>query len=729
MYSYLVVVALVLHVLWWGVGLALLVMPRRWRAFWPVLVPAAGLALQSLVVWLAAYADLAGARSYALLAELLPAVLLGLALRRRRLVALGRDVARFSLVALVMFAGIIVLTLPYARAGRGLTTMALSSCDAADYAGGARAMLEFARSDRTGFLGLAEVTRVMSAEHFFDVFLRLNHFTPSALIAFNGAVLDCAPHELTGLMGIALLVLSAPMVHWIARALVGLRGWTAAWVAALYLFGAVTWYAVFQVALGQLLAALAIAVITWVGVAVWREHVRGGSLGSWAGVLALAYSLILGGYNFILLIAFTPVGAAVLWLAWRSGDWRRFGRWLGLMLLPLVLCGALWWERVAGLWERFRLFQTYDFGWKIPFLTPAGWLGLVASPDLAPISGLAGQLLSVLVLGAALGSLVSRARVSARRAAIVAALIGVPLAGYFYLTWRGLSLGTNASYDAYKVVAVFYPGILAGLCGWLAFASARRAVVRWSILGLAVGVSGLAAVGVARWIVRLGPPPLTVSRELVALGRIEQLGEIRSVNFRVDDMWSRLWANALLLRKPQYFPTHTYEGRINTPLKGDWDLESSILAVDPGPARRRQLSAHFALVDARAPAFVRPFIADGWNQVESAPGSLDRWQWTQGTATLRIENPGPVPLSVAVTLDGWSPVPGCTVQLQLGASSAMPVAVGAQRGLVDLGAVVVPPGGSVLTLRLAQPALQESGPAGRRLGICVFGLRLVPRQP
>jgi hypothetical protein len=158
-----------------------------------------------------------------------------------------------------------VLTLPYARAGRGLTTLALSSCDAADYAGGARAILEFARSDRTGFLGLGEVTRVMSVEHFYDTFLRLNHFTPSALIAFNGAVLDCAPHELTGLMGIALLVLSVPIVHWLARALVGLRGWRAAWVAALYALGAVTWYAVFQVALGQLLAAIAIGVLAWAG--------------------------------------------------------------------------------------------------------------------------------------------------------------------------------------------------------------------------------------------------------------------------------------------------------------------------------------------------------------------------------------------------------------------------------------------------------------------------------
>jgi hypothetical protein len=572
----------------------------------------------------------------------------------------------------------------------------------------------------------------MSVEYFYDFFLRLNHFTPSALIAFNGAVIDCAPHELTGLMGIALLVLSVPMAHWLARAIVGLRGWPALWVAALYAAGAVTWYAVFQVALGQLLAALAIALLTWAGVVVWREHAMGraGRWWSWAGVLAVAYSLLLGGYNFILLIALAPVGAAVGWSAWSSRDVGRLLRWLAVMLLPLALAGVVWWDRVAGLWERFRLFQTYDFGWKIPFLTPAGWLGLVATPDLAPLPGLGGLALSVLVLTAALLALAARGTRSAGRAGLMAALVAVPLAGYFYLTWRGRTLGTNASYDAYKVIAVFYPGLLAGLCGWLAWVADRRPWRRWSALGMVVLVSGLTGLGVSRWFARLQPPPLTVTRELIALGRLEQLAEIRSINFRVDDMWSRLWANALLLRKPQYFPTHTYEGRINTPLRGEWDLESSVLSVHPGPGRRRELSPHFALVDTRAPAYLRPELAEGWNQVESTPGALDRWQWTQGTATLRLENPRATPVRVAVMLDGWSPVAGCTLQLLVdGKDAVAPVAVGAQRAPVALGEVLVPPGRSVLTLRMAQPPVQEDGTAGRRLGVCVFGVRLTTRQP
>ena len=72
MIHFLVAFGLLLHVWLWGAGLALLAMPWRWRRFWPVLVLPAGFALQSAIVWLAAYADLPGARSYAVWTEPLP---------------------------------------------------------------------------------------------------------------------------------------------------------------------------------------------------------------------------------------------------------------------------------------------------------------------------------------------------------------------------------------------------------------------------------------------------------------------------------------------------------------------------------------------------------------------------------------------------------------------------------------------------------------------------------
>ena len=80
---YIVAAGLLLHALYWGAGLAVLVMPRPWQRFWPVLAPSGGLTLQSLAVWAGAYANLPGTNSYAWWAESIPAAMLLVALWRR----------------------------------------------------------------------------------------------------------------------------------------------------------------------------------------------------------------------------------------------------------------------------------------------------------------------------------------------------------------------------------------------------------------------------------------------------------------------------------------------------------------------------------------------------------------------------------------------------------------------------------------------------------------------
>ena len=71
--------------------------------------------------------------------------------------------------------------------------------------------------------------------------------------------------------------LSVPVVYWTARAVMGYRHGAGLWIAALYGFSPITWYAVYHVATGQLLAAPAIALITWAGVALWRGPLNGPS--------------------------------------------------------------------------------------------------------------------------------------------------------------------------------------------------------------------------------------------------------------------------------------------------------------------------------------------------------------------------------------------------------------------------------------------------------------------
>jgi hypothetical protein len=160
------------------------------------------------------WAGLKGTNSYAWASELVPVVVLAAAIRWRGLTVLRAGLGKFWAVWGATAVVLVMLVAPLARAAKGLTTTSLGSCDAADYGAGARVLMEFARGERGGFMGLTEVVRVMSVDNFFDYWTRLNHFAPAALIALNGTILDCAPHELTSLMTMVILAGSVPVVLW-----------------------------------------------------------------------------------------------------------------------------------------------------------------------------------------------------------------------------------------------------------------------------------------------------------------------------------------------------------------------------------------------------------------------------------------------------------------------------------------------------------------------------------
>ncbi|MSU22391.1 MAG: hypothetical protein EXS32_01055 [Opitutus sp.] len=734
MIHFLVAFGLLAHVLFWGAGLAWLAMPRPWRRFWPVLMMPAGLALQSAVVWFGALANFPGTNSYARWSEAIPLALLVVALwwrsRRSRAGLLGEiragwvDVQRIGMVWLAIAGGLALLVAPLAWAAKGLTTISLGSCDAADYAAGARVLMEFARTERGGFLGLTEVVSVQSVDNFFDYWTRINHFTPSALIAFNGSVLDCAPHELTSLLTMVLLAGSLPVVFWMARAVVGFSGAPSVAVAVLFALSPLNWYVVGHVAPGQLLAAMAVALITWAGVALWRGRLTWARGGQFAGVLAVGYWLVLGSYNFFVVLCLVPAAAHAGGLALWTSEWRRLGRWLLVMLAPLALCGVVFAGRVAGLIERFQLLRQYDFGWKIPVLTPEGWLGLVSGPALEPwrVGGLRWLLAAGVVTLLAWAT--ARAVGERRQKTWVAMAVTLPvLVGYELLQGRGARLGTNASYDAFKLFMVFYPVMLPAFCWWITLRWSRR-LTEW--LGV-VGVAGVVllgnAVGTGMIFWRMATPPLMVDGELRQLRKIEAMPDVASVNVLLPDMWSRLWANAFLLKKPQYFLTHTYEGRRNTPLRGEWDLESSLVAVKPADGARRQITPHYALVNNRSPLFLRATLGDGWHPEESTPQTGERWRWTKGDATLRIENPQDQTLAVTCTLDGWSLGECDLLLVDAAGESTAPQHLGPQRAKTRFATIAVPPGGTTVRLHSAQPAMIPPGDT-RTLGVCAFEIQL-----
>jgi hypothetical protein len=546
MIHFAVAFGVLLHVAFWGAGLALLGMPRPWRRFWPALMVPAGLALQSAVVWAGSHTWLSGTDSYAWWSEVIPAALLWLGLRRLGARRALTDVNRFGLVWAITAGCLVLLVLPLAFASRGLTTVSLGSCDAADYAAGARVLREFVNSERIGFLGLTEVVRVGSVRNFIDYWLRLNHFTPSALMAINGTVLGCAPHEIASLLTAALLAGALPVVFWSSRAILGYSGGASLIIAGLFGVSPIPWYAYAHVSPGQLLFAHAIVLITWAGVGLWHGRLTAGRGKQFAVVLAIGYWLVLGSYNFFIFVALVPAIAYAGGLAVRRRAWRRLAKWLLVMLAPLAGCAIVFYGRVAGLAERLTLLQTYDFGWRIPPLTAEGWLGMVQGGSLEPWSffGLRWVLCAAAV--GVLGWALLRSIQEKRRAAWLMIAIIVPvLAGYLFLQARGAQLATNASYDAYKLFAAFYPLLLPAFCWWVTLRRSRR-ILEWLFVCAVAGVVvafNVVACGMFAW--KLSRPPLIVDGELRQLRKIDEHVHPRHVVAAVGQRVSAAQATVL----------------------------------------------------------------------------------------------------------------------------------------------------------------------------------------
>ncbi len=717
---YLVAAGVLLHLLFWGAGLAMLAMPRPWRNFWPVLMAPAGMALQSLVVWIGAHTPLAGTRHYAWPAELIPVALIILGRRRTRRAG-ARGLAAFAGLGAVMAALLAVLVRPLTLAASGLTTVSLGSCDAADYAGGARVLMDFAHSDRGGFLGLKEVVQVMSVDNFFDFWLRLNHFTPSALIALNGTIFDCAPEELTGLLTVVALVGAVPVVFWMARALFGYGTALSLGIAALFGLSPLMWYAVYEVAIGQLLAAPAIALLTWAGVALWRGRLGLRRAVEFGGVLAIGYTLVLGSYNFIIVVCFVPALAFAGEQALRTRCWSRLARWAFAMAAPLGLVVLIQAERVAGLIERFLLFRTYDFGWRIPGLTPEGWVGMVAGPSLAPWPAPWHGLFAAVVAVAMVAALATGATRRDRRVLLVLACTVPVLMGYAFLLWHGAHFGTNASYDAYKLFSVFFPVLLPAFA--YAVAGRRTAVLaRLGAAALILLVVAINLVAADRFAVAVRSGPLVVDRDMQGLRQIEAMPEVASLNLRVPEMWPRLWANGFLLRKPHYFPTHTYEGRRNAPMRGEWDLNGGLISVVLPDQASKRLNAQYSLVRVGSPYYLRMTFGDGWYETERLPHSTIIWRWSTGDASLWLDNPQPRARQAILRLDGSS-LAARDLELSLGDRLWRTVRLPAGRAPVRLEGLVIPPGLTRLELKSVGASSLVAGDS-RPLGFAAYGIEL-----
>jgi len=467
-----------------------------------------------------------------------------------------------------------------------------------------------------------------------------------------------------------------------------------------------------------LYGAHGVALLTLAVLGAGRTRRTGPGVWAWGPLVVAAFWILAGSYNFILTVALAPAGAWLLAEAWRRRDWRGPARVLGMVLAMLAVCAALFWGRFDGLVERFRLFGQYNFGWPVPLLSPDGWLGLVQDTALHAWARPVRLLLSALVAGGWLAGLLLLGRRRGAPALAALALTVPVLAGWGLIVWEARTRA-NASYDAYKLLSVFYPGLLVGLTCWLAI-PARPA---WRRIGVGIALLVLAANGWVDWQFarQMADPPLRVERNLIELRRLDRMPRITSLNMRIDDFWSRLWANAFLLRKPQYFSVHTYEGRLNTALKGEWDLSDSLLRSWPvREADYVEVNAQFHAVRIAAPGRVDLAFGSGWHELERMGGN--RWRWSSGLAVITVMNPADRPVVATLTLRVRA-FQRCRLQLELGDAR-----IGPERPLngnqqqLEYREVVLPPGASNLILRPDEPAGRAGGDDPRSLAVALYGL-------
>lgn len=477
---------LLLHVFFWGAGLATLAMPARWSRFWPVLIFPAGFALQSLVVWLAMRAGISFTDRVAWTAELIPLGLLAAAVWRRRPAGWAADIARFGLV----WAGVAVVL------GLLLLPLAIASfTDAAAQgraAGGHRVYVEAAR------LLMADV----SVSEVRAVVLRLDSFTPAAVLALNDPVLWDARGELAAIVTAVVLASTLPVVFWISRALFGYSAIASLAVALVYGVSPIPWHSFAALAPAQLLAAQAVAVVTWSGVALSRSRNVNGV--EFIGTLAIGQLLGLGAFSWIPVAALAPSATDAIVRAFRKKAWPRLGRWTAAMALPVVLCSLAFWPRSAGLLELLRSFKSVGTGPGVLPLGPEGWLGMVQGVALEPWWWGVRWLLAVATIGMLTWAFARSAAMGRRRVWLVASVLAPVLFAYGSLEMIALFSENAGNYQGFGLFVAFYALLLPALCWWITLPGATRlmdwfVVAAWStvVIGFNLIACGMYVVSLA----------------------------------------------------------------------------------------------------------------------------------------------------------------------------------------------------------------------------------------
>lgn len=568
--------------LFWGLGFALVALPPGLRKYSWLLAPTLGLSLQTFAVWIGVHLNFDGTNVYGFWALLIPAAFLGWALsrppRRKAALAFFRN-PRTASVAAVAIVGMVFVLSPMVRNGFGLTTFSIGNCDPPDYAEGARALQEFAYHSKIGFLGQPEVHGSILAPvgGFYGYWVRLNWFGPAAVIALDSTLLRLDGYRIISLVGILFFATAIPLAYVISRVWFRYRHTHAVFVAMAFAFTPLWYYAVYHGSLGQLIGSQGIILTLISGTWVQRGSTRLRSLLRHLPLAVLGLWLIVGSYPIMFFFAYGLLVLNCLAQSWLQKSWRRFFSWCGFTAAVFVLSIGLFPSRFLNIPVALSFYGNGALGWPIPRLNVAGLYGGVGQVGMDSASSLLSWTVGSLVL-ALLGLALVRG-ISRRDPALVPFAVCVPviLAGYYWLNHLEVVRQNLDSYKAYKLLAAFYPAVLAGLFYFLRFPLVRRlGYISTLILGLAAIYLGFRGSRYLRNEVARHPA-YHVSPELAAVKKLESRSDIKSVNFMAggvwdDDLWPRLWCSTFLMKKRQYFERSSYVSRDPTPLKGEWDL-------------------------------------------------------------------------------------------------------------------------------------------------------------
>ncbi|MEO6568614.1 MAG: hypothetical protein ABIO94_07600, partial [Opitutaceae bacterium] len=168
----------------------------------------------------------------------------------------------------------------------------------------------------------------------------------------------------------------------------------------------------------------------------------------------------------------------------------------------------------------------------------------------------------------------------------------------------------------------------------------------------------------------------------------------------------------------------TYEGRKDTPLRGEWDLNGGLTQVHlPGAATRR-INAQFSVADTRTPYFMRARIVanEGWYELERQSRAIQRWRWTGAVARIHLENPQDHPLRVTCRFTRIHSLVDRDFQVWIGDRHLRTVQVHRELNSFSVLRFVVPAGGSTFEIRTSVPLTAPGGGDDRMLGFRIFGV-------